>query len=358
MYSLFKLLFRSTYWRMLLRKDTWKEAGVSIRRVHKDRRARKHVLSVFLMLLIPFICLVYAAWFVGTGALFLVPVLIPVVWWRGWREKRDSVPLNIVPKPEPIEKVLSDEEARSLRQYFAELAIFYAVMIDRAGSESFLKTKILPEGFEVISRRLHLDLLKAQNLWERMARADREAMMMADGHWERERVNQVSLALELLRLLRWMLRLDFYLPVVGQQLRNDYGIANEIAKTPQKVMDGTALIDISTMRIGRDATKNYFLRCIAEGISRGYYEASNDDAAVWAKEVSEGLQGKQHDDLVLGAKLVSETTEEDLRWAVSLSQRRWDFLSWAMRIMEEGKTPEWKMSVFPEITEERLVQTD
>jgi hypothetical protein len=347
-YSLFEPLFKSGYWRMVLRKATWHEAGTSLRRAHKDRRARRHLLGVGLLLLIPVLCLFYLAWLAGSGAIFLAPFVIPVYLWRRRRERQDAVPLRIAPGPPPLEKVLSDEERPALRRYFAELMLFYAVMVDRAGSEAFLKEKELPEGFVVTSRRIHIDLLRNQGLWNRMARVDLEAMMMADGHWEWEKIHHASLAMEPLRLLRWMLRVDFYLPTVGQQQRGEYGIAHELVHTPQKALEGKGLTEISVIRIGRDAAADYFGRCLAEGISRGYYEARDDAIADWAKNISERMKGQQHDDLVVDGKLVSETTESELRWAVSLSQRRLAFLDWAMGVMESGGAPDRQMSVFAE----------
>jgi hypothetical protein len=63
------------------------------------------------------------------------------------------------------------------------------------------------------------------------------------------------------------------------------------------------------------------------------------------------LKGKQHDDLVLGGKLVSEATEDELRWATSLSQRRLDFLNWIMALLDQGTLPDWQMSVFSSFQE-------
>jgi hypothetical protein len=304
------------------------------------------------MLLIPALCLVYLSWLAGSGALLVVPFVVPVFLWRMRREKQEAVPLRIAPGPEPVDRELSDEERKQLRTYFERLALFYAVMLDRAGSEMFLKEKVLPEGFEVTSRRTHLDLLKKHGLWEAMAQRDRDAVMMADGHWEWWQINHVSLAIEQLRLVRWILRKDFYLPLIGQQLRADYGVAHGFVLAPEKVLNGKGLVEIASMRDGAEAADHYFLRCWAEGISRGYFEANGDEAVEWANSVSERLRGKQHEDVVLGGKLVSEVSEQELRWATSLAERRRLFLRWAMQVMEEGKAPAWEMSVFPTVREE------
>src|SRR6202034_1691096 len=136
---------------------------------------------------------------------------------------------------------LTSEDRRKLRSCFEQLTLIYAVMTDRAGSEAFLKNKALPEGVEVVSRRIHLDLLKSRGLWDKLSSSDRRAMMMPDGHWEWPLINHTYLAVGPLRLLRWMLRIDYYLPVIGQQLRIDARLANELVRAPTKVFEADGL---------------------------------------------------------------------------------------------------------------------
>ena len=254
--------------------------------------------------------------------------------------KKDDMPLRITPAPEPAIKILTDEERRNLRLYFGEVALLYAVMVDRAGSERFLKEKVLPEGMEVTSRRIHLEWLKSARVWERMMPLDREVMMMADGHWEWDLIHRVGLAMEPLRLLRWILRIDFYLPVVGQQLKGDFALAHELVMLPQKTLEGKEMIDWAGMETGRDAARSFFQRCLAEAISRGYYDPENQAATQWGNEISKAMSGQQELDLVLGDKLVSEASREELLWAISISERRQTFLSWAMTLLETGRAPE------------------
>ena len=348
MYSLFALLFRKSYWLMLLRKATWYEAWLSFGRIHKDRRARKHILLLLLQLLIPFLCAAWLAWAIGTGAIFIIPVIFFIIWWRN-REaaKEESVLLSIKEPPPPIHRELTVEDKRKLRSYFAELTMLYAVITDRAGSEAFLKDKVLPEGVEVVSRRIHLDLLKSLGLWDKMSSGDRQAMMMPDGHWEWPLINQTYLALEPLRLLRWILRIDFYLPVIGQQLRIDARLANELVRAPGKVKEGDGLISQQQVEIGRDAARQYLVRCIAEEITRGYRQVDEGEDTQWATDYTAALSGNQHEDLVLGGKLVSEATEEELRWAVTLSRSRMNFLNWALETMNNPVIPELTSEVAP-----------
>jgi hypothetical protein len=143
---------------------------LSMRRLHVDRRARKRVFQFGLFLLVPVACLTYVAWLAGTGAWFLVPFVLPVLWWRNKKAKQEDISLRITPGPEPRLRSLSEGERQELRMYFADLTIYYAVMLSRAGSERFLKRNEVPEGREVIVRRTHRELLQVRGLWDRIAR--------------------------------------------------------------------------------------------------------------------------------------------------------------------------------------------
>lgn len=340
---------------MLFRRDTWREAGMSLRRAHKDSRARKHLLAVFALVAAPVACALYLLWLAGSGALFVVPFVLPVIWWRSRREKQDAEPIRITPDNKPVITEPTEREKADLRRYFAEVALVYAVIVDRAGSERFLKEKELPEGVAVVSRRKHLDLLGEYGLLERMAPEDRIAMMAADGHWNWNDIHGALLAMEAVRLLRWMLGVDHFLPVTGVQLKGDYGIARGLLEEPAKLLAGTKFAESSDMLTGRDAAHHYFVRCWAEAIHRRLVSVDDTEAATWATGVVTSLQGKQNEDFVLGTELVSEAGDEVIARAIELSRQRVRFLNWAMQVWESRIVPAQIARVFPEM---RTVETE
>jgi hypothetical protein len=338
MLSPYQLLIKSSYWRVLARRATWIEAKSSLKRAHKDKRARKHLLALGLMLVLPFVLIAYLAWLVGTGALIVVPFVIPVMLWRNRRAKQDAVLLHIAPQPQTDIPSLPKEHLINIRLFLCQLSILHAVIAARGGSEGFLKQKILPEGFEVTSRRIHIDLLRTHGLWERMAQSDRQAMMVPDGHWEWKLIQDALLAIEPLRLLRWILRKDILLPLIGQTPKADFAPAAELLDSPEKAFQGTDLADIPLIREGRNTAHVFFARCFAEAVSRGYLGVINEETLEWAKEISTTLGGNEHEDLVLDSKLVSEVSREDLMRAISLSQKQMEFLDWTISLLE-GAVP-------------------
>jgi hypothetical protein len=339
MLSLYRLLFKKSYWRQLTLGSTWHEAGLSLRRAHKDRRARKYLLGLGLMLIIPAVCLAYLIWLLQSGAVFLIPFVIPVIWWIR-RSNRLNEPVHITPQPEPPRPVeMSPEQRNQFCAALGELGLFYAVMLDRAGSELFVQRKELPPNVEIVSRRTHIDLLRRTGLWDKLSPADREAIMIADGHWDPETVQRVSLAMEPFRLIRWLLRVDFYLPVVGKQAKADFGLSHEIVLAPEKLLASRELIGPEGLDIALRSARDYFYRCFAESIHRGYATSSNGDSARWASEIVTRLSGRQHDDLTIGTKLVSEADEDEILWTMTQSHARMTFLTWITSLVNEARQP-------------------
>jgi hypothetical protein len=337
MLSLYQLLFSKRYWRSISLRAVWREAGLSLRRAHKDPRARKLLLQLLLLLITPLLCVVYFAWLVSSGAIFFAPFVIPAIWWIRRSHKRNE-PLQIAPQSES-RSVPVDEDNPAIRGYLGQMGVLYAAMLDRAGSESFLRGKELPPNIEVISRRTHIDLLRRTGIWDKMAIADREAMMMADGHWGTELIARTSIGMEPLRLLRWVLRVDYFLPFIGRDASPSYAMAHEIVCDPQKVLEAKKIIDRNSLATARGAAEDYFYRCAAESISRGYHEIEDETAKAWAGDVSLALAGKQGEDLVLGARLVSEATPTELSQALIRARTRMNFLAWIEALVNGSDLP-------------------
>ena len=327
--------------RILSEKSVWKEFWLSVKRAHKDRRARRRlgVLSMIvgLALLVMIIGLIYLALLVGTGTIFFAPLVLPVLWWIRRCARKESEPMNIAPQAAHLDSTAKDARTQLLRSYFADLGLLYAVLVDRAGSERFLKEKELPPGVEVTSRRAHMEALRKAGMWDQTAAKDREAIMIADGGWDWELINRFATGIEPLRLLRWILRIDFRLPTIGQHLAGDFTVAHEIVVDPERLRRGRDLIDEDEVCAAHDDARTMLFRCVAEAISRGYQAAEDERTDTWAKRVSEELQGNQDEDFLLGDKLVSEATREQLGWATALANIRTNFLSMTLELLEDGR---------------------
>ena len=344
MLSFYRLILRRSYWRRFSLKAFWHAAWISLRRSHKDPRARKFLAALAFLLLLPVICIVYLIWFIRSGAIFLIPFILPALWWIRSRHKRNEL-VHIAPQPDPL-PAPPDNDYADVREYLGKMTVLYAVMLDRAGSESFLREKELPPNIEVVSRRTHIDLLQHAGIWDNMSADDRQAMMLPDREWDPERIAFAISGVEPFRLLRWILRIDFFLPVIGRQLRFDYGSAHQIVLNPKSVLESKNLISAYDLQIAHRAAEEYFYRCAAESIARGHHETENAKAKAWAAEVSQSLTGKQGDDLLLGAKIVSEVDSAELFGGFQQARIRMNFLAWVQALIS-GSTPPVLPFAFP-----------
>lgn len=335
---------RNSHLRLLFQRSFWEETWRSIKRAHKDRRARKHVLllvgfgGVFLTLSIGIAA--FAAALVDLiWVLALIFALVVFTWWLRRSATIDSRPVPIDPPTDPALSFIDPEQQTAVREYFQQLTFLYAVLVERAGSERYLKEREVPDGTEITARRMHIELLRGVGVWEQLASADREILMMPDGSWSPELISRISIGLEPLRLLRWLLRIDFWLPSIGQNLYGTYDCAHELVSHPNKVLHNTQLADPMLIRMARDDAALFRLRCRAEEISRRYIEPQSTEVAEWADEIVQQLKGNQDEDLLLLEKLVSEADEKELSWAWALATMRVEFFDHALAIIERGTPP-------------------
>lgn len=321
MLSLVRLVFSAHYWRMMFRWETWRAGGVALKRFHKDKRARKQVRQLLFFVLAPFLlpfCLLLA---LTPGG--LVGLLIGSIRSEMARDKRNTEAMQAqeeYPEPPPV--------SAELRREFAEMALTAAVLVDRAGSENFLKHKELPEGVEVVTRQRHMQILREYGLYERLGEQERDLMLLPDGHWEAGAIDQVVLQLEPLRLLRWVLRVDGFLPTVGATMQADFRLAGTIVKEPKMLFEGTQTVSMDGLRTALHAADQYFFRCWAEGLRRGIYTADENPDAERAREYAERMQGKEGEDLLLATTIVSMAEDADVRLGATLALRRWRLLEW------------------------------
>jgi hypothetical protein len=299
MWGYFRLFFSKNYWALVRRRQFWRDSWVAMRRAHKDKRARKQMRLLLTVILTPLFCLFYIGLLLAAaGALLLgewqlaigIVVGSTVGWFRSRNAKRDAEIVKLFEPEKPAEWVVSAET----RKRVAELALVYAVMADRAGSEGFLAVKTLPEGFEVATRRVHVSVLKEHGLWDRLGAEEKDLLLRPDGHWENEVARRTSLhTLDLIRVLRWVLRVDEFLPVVGSTLEQDYALAKELVVDPKRLFNGSEVVKRKSLEVARDAAHHYFQRCAAEGVKRGYFEPESEKNAEWSRAYSDQMAGRQ-----------------------------------------------------------------
>lgn len=335
-----RLVLSGNYWRMMGRWETWRSGGIALRRFHKDKRARKQVRQLLFFIIAPLLLpLSMLLVFTPGGAVGLAIGSYRASRARKKQQEEDARRLAENPPPAPPPPVSPE-----LRKEFAEMALVCAVLVDRAGSENFLKTKVLPEGMEVVTRQRHMEILREYGLYERLGAKELDLMLLPDGHWEAGMLDHVSMQLEPLRLLRWVLQVDGFLPTVGATMQADYRLAGTVVKQPQILFEGTKAVSIEGLRIAINAADQYFFRCWAEGLRRGLYTGEGDDDADRARTYAERMHGKEGDDLLLGTTIVSKAEDADVRLGATLGLRRLRVLGWVKSRMYGEAEPLEKLT--------------
>lgn len=351
MIQLFRLLFSKGYWRNLVSGVFWRKTARAIRRVHKDRRARKELRSSLVLLIAPAIGLFYLLFLLaslagaaaGSGATafpligFVVAIVVGgTITLARWNESRGKVvPTDPAKRPPP------PPASPEFRREIADLALLHAIFADRAGSEDFLRTEVLPEGIEIITRRVQLDLLRERGLYERLDPTVRDLLLRADGHWTPTDCRSGTLALEPLRVLRWCLRADHYLPSVGETLRLSFQLASTTVKEPGALYDRTDFIPYDILNAAFRDAANFMHRCYAEAIHRKLMEPSDEGDQTEAQRIVSTFGEDEHKDLLLDGVIVSNASDFDVLHARLLAARRYHLLSWiAHRLYGDIPAPE------------------
>ena len=298
------------------------------------------------LLLVPFACAAYVLYILGTGVPGLIGVALAMVMtaivsgYRRWRPAERDAPLQlgINPRREIAlqETILSISPA--FREELAGLALLHAVLVDRAASEIFVQNKRLPQGVEVITRRRHLELLRSKGLYDRLGNRERDLLLLPDGHWPEATIDAVTLLLEQVRLLRWSLRIDRFLPTVGADLRADFKLATELVNQPELVANGKATLALEDLRVALSAAEQFFHRTWSEGVRRAIYTVSEAGEAEQTKRYADLMQHRESEDLLIAATLVGEAKDEEIRLATLLALRRAQVLRW-VRSRMYGEIP-------------------
>jgi hypothetical protein len=163
--------------------------------------------------------------------------------------------------------------------------------------------------------------------------------MIPGGEWTWTTIHQAASFQEQLRLIRWILRLDFFLPDLSLQQQFAPRSYKELILDPKKLLEAPRLIRLGELEVARDAAKNLHLRCAAEEIVRGYHGPAQAESTPWAQRVSAIYNGKQNEDLLIGDTIVSEVSERILRQTTILSRTRTEFLTWTGKVLDGSIPP-------------------
>jgi hypothetical protein len=244
-------------------KKFWRAALVQWRRFNRNPNVRKGrdvfyfalvwmTVTIWLQIRANRVDKIYAGFWETAlmDGILIVPGGLLALWLRRKYKQQDDAfsAASITSHTEPA----LDRDPR-IRNYLVDRAAILAVLLARVGSEAYISEKELPEGTEVITRQSLLTFLRENGLWEKLEAPEVELLSAADGHWSRSQIQEGAVAYsEQLRLLRWTLQIDLFLPAISRSACPDYRQSKEFIERYSDVRNDTVFLSSWDLRLARD----------------------------------------------------------------------------------------------------------
>lgn len=181
---------------------------------------------------------------------------------RAGRREERRLSFSITGSERP--SIQAAEADISIKTYLAERAIIISSLLARAASEVRIQRNGSSADNEDRTRIGVNTLLRERGLWEKLESVEAQLFGLAPGSWDVEQVNEVALAFEQIRLLRWVFRLDPELIPLAHFPKPDFELIRQILENPQVVFGATDILHSWDVRIERNIAYKYAARVLAE----------------------------------------------------------------------------------------------
>lgn len=309
----------------ILRASFWRTVWIAIRRSGKDKRSRALVIrTVARVVLLGYA--VAAIWLVvvnDTESAILVAVIgvasVIAFLWARWIMPSDDSAGGFI--------------AQGLRDYLDQRALILATLLTRAGSEVYLSQNEMPRGKQVITRQTQNEILRKNNLWEKLEPDEVELMSSPDGSWTDQQRILSRAWCEQLRLLRWTLGIDAEIAPLMLMPVLDFNVARGLLESGQPLGKPQTL-ETWTLRKERDTAHAYLARLVAEMHSRGLAQPADSDG--WSANFREQLVGASKD-LLVGAKTVAELDDQTVTVLCATAWARYQYAAYLVELLSNAQ---------------------
>lgn len=306
-------------------KQHWKRI---LFRAHKDRRSLSAILLAVGM--IAYVCY-YGFFFFTKPFSFVLLLLGSFFAWRirSSHQKDDEAFLKLSnhepPEIKPSVAIIKELGDKTLRLW---------LLLWRASSEKHLKRYEIPAGREVVTRRIILDKLTALDLKIQLAPEELNLHLLPDGAWTIEDIGSQALRIPELQALQYVCGIHEVIFLI-----EDLNVFSDVDVTFIEKLETQPtfyLQNISDIRLERDISATFYLRCLKEQVQRGLATYRPDDET---QEVLNSISntGKQSSDHLLGTKIVSEVTDEELIFSSQQIYTRYKALKNALSMLEDSQ---------------------
>lgn len=217
-----------------------------------------------------------------------------------------------------------------VRTYLAERLMILASLLSRASSEICVGESQPPAGLAVITRQIQNTLLRENGLWGKLEQIEGDFSSAPDGSWSAEHRQLVFTWCEQLRVLRWVLGLDFELLPLEHFPKLDYSLARSVVES-RKSLAGNPLATSWDIRVQRNLALAYTARVIAELKVRGLISGS-PELEGWADELRAKSLGESTDYLA-GAMTIADLEDSALRNLALFAAARERYCSYLLELL-------------------------
>jgi hypothetical protein len=320
-----------------LSSQGWKTLWVALRRSPRDPQARKNVFRLLLSLLFfPTYITFYAFFlhgayrdqgkdilFFGAGCVLFVILLTIVIAFFQDREQR------IADRDDPI-------IATTTKLVIYRETCLLAILLERLGSEIGME-KELPEGIEIITRRVLLDRLDELKLRDDLEPALREVLLIPDGHWPQKLKDSAFGTWECFYTLRWVLGLGELRALSDEPAyKTDNLRAACTVKQPEKLK----VLPAWDIRPFRDAADLFLTRCWMELKARDAIHGTTEEDVLQAVNFRQSVEAEDYTaDFLVGSRTVTELPLP-LLWLVTMrAYHRTNMLALLVDVIGGEKSP-------------------
>lgn len=222
----------------------------------------------------------------------------------------------------------SESAIRTLRSEMIRLWL----LVWRASSESFLEKQSVPEGKEIVTRRVILDKLEMLDLKVDLTDRERDLHLLPDGGWSTEfiienifkvaELEALQYACGAIKMLSPIEDFDRLQRIEIDSIRN---VVKDISWQPRETFD---------IRRERDMAAVFYLRCFAEQMRRGIVQKSLDEEESEILREAAINAGNHNTDMLIGTKIVSEVENDKLNIAAGQAYLRFKTLQHALSVLE------------------------
>lgn len=295
-------------------------------RAHKDRRS----LGALLILLNMIVYCAYYGFllFKNPFSLVMLGLGLFVAWRIRKSHEKDDETLIRLSNYDPVITAPAESAIVTLRSETMRLWL----LVWRASSESFLGGQTIPEGKEVLTRRVILDKLEALDLRWELTDKERDLHLLPDGEWSTESVLEnifraaeleaLQYACGVINTLSPIEDFDRIQPIEIERIRS---ATKDTLWYPRETFD---------IRRERDMAAVFYLRCLGEQVQRGIVEKNLDEEESRILSEATTNAGDHNADLLIGTKIISEVENDKLNLAAGQSYLRFKTLQHALSLLE------------------------